>query len=157
MHRFNCSLGLSGPACDSVAVGDAAATPPSGTDALTQQQHHNLCPVLCENQLGSYSCACEFLPVAADTKFFDVNQVCNGFCAESVALNGCSCGRVALPPVPVHRSAKFLVDGECNGNCTPPSVSVETTTEPDWDSLCVTLCKLGEGGALCNCDKPPFV
>lgn len=32
----------------------------------------------------------------------------------------------------------------------------KTTTTPDWKELCQNLCRIGEGGALCNCDLPPF-
>ncbi|SPP84963.1 uncharacterized protein LOC117587096 [Drosophila guanche] len=32
----------------------------------------------------------------------------------------------------------------------------ETTATPDWNELCKSLCKTGDGGSLCNCDLSPF-
>lgn len=37
--------------------------------------------------------------------------------------------------------------------------AIETTTEsstPDWNRICVQLCRNGNGGILCRCDLPPF-
>ena len=31
------------------------------------------------------------------------------------------------------------------------------TTTPDWNQLCASLCKTGDGGSLCNCDLSPFL
>lgn len=31
-----------------------------------------------------------------------------------------------------------------------------TETTPDWNQLCASLCKTGDGGSLCNCDLSPF-
>lgn len=42
---------------------------------------------------------------------------------------------------------------------TIPTVPTTTTTvkpTPDWNELCQELCRVGEGGKLCNCDLPPF-
>lgn len=152
LNLHYCSLGLGGPGCYAVGgrltgggAGDAMAT-----QFLTEQQLHRLCPVLCENQVGSDTCACEFQTVdeTASPDLFDVDQVCNGFCAASVNLLGCRCGRAT-----VLRTVRETSSESGNGNMP----EIETTTEPDWASLCATLCQVGEGGALCNCDRPPFV
>lgn len=29
-------------------------------------------------------------------------------------------------------------------------------TTPNWKELCQSLCRIGEGGSLCNCDLLPF-
>lgn len=157
----NSSLGLSGPGCNSAVVGVATATPPKALRILTQQQLHQVCPVLCQNQLGSELCACEFLP-AAENQLWDVDQVCTGFCDAAVNLASCGCrDRLAKIPFtgesvettgPPDTTDNNIVDITTTTSTTRPT----TTTEPDWDSLCVSLCKMGEGGALCNCDKPPF-
>lgn len=151
-----------------VGAEDAVATQPRDTLRLTEPQLHRLCPVLCQNQVGSSSCACEFLQidpvVTKQESAIDLDQVCNGFCAESVNLSGCSCnGNVALqmqsritPRLLALREITVEEPGHV-GNVTVPDVEVETTTEPDWASLCETLCQMGDGGALCNCDKLPFV
>lgn len=39
---------------------------------------------------------------------------------------------------------------------TTTTTTQKTTTTPDWNELCQNLCRIGEGGALCNCDLPPF-
>ena len=39
----------------------------------------------------------------------------------------------------------------------PPSkTTAAAATTPDWTGICQNLCRTGEGGALCNCDLPPF-
>lgn len=38
---------------------------------------------------------------------------------------------------------------------TDSDVSTLTTT-PNWKEVCKDLCKIGEGGVLCNCDLPPL-
>lgn len=75
----------------------------------------------------------------------DLDSICDGFCAESVPVAGCNC-RLAMP--------RLQLDQLPKENTTEIA---ETTTEPDWASVCVQLCAMGDGGALCNCDKPPFV
>ncbi|KAG5676947.1 hypothetical protein PVAND_006741 [Polypedilum vanderplanki] len=35
------------------------------------------------------------------------------------------------------------------------STTTDSTT-PDWNRLCLQLCRTGTGGILCNCDLPPF-
>lgn len=129
-----------------------------------------VCPVLCDNQVtSSYPelCNCDELPVTKVA--MDVDAVCNAFCEVSVSLNGCSC--VAINEVVNDRKLRSLIrsqiiipvgaihyDGSGDGTgVLVDSTTTTTTTEPDWDSLCASLCKVGEGGALCNCDKPPFV
>lgn len=39
---------------------------------------------------------------------------------------------------------------------TTPSISASAETTPNWSELCDSLCKTGDGGALCDCDIPPF-
>ncbi|XP_034482597.1 uncharacterized protein LOC117788051 [Drosophila innubila] len=34
--------------------------------------------------------------------------------------------------------------------------SAADTDTPDWNEMCKTLCKTGDGGSLCNCDLSPF-
>lgn len=82
----------------------------------------------------------------------NVDDVCSAFCAESVPLGGCSCDAVSLERV--LRRIRPAIRAENYGGATE---GVETTTEPDWSNVCLSLCQIGEGGALCNCDKPPFV
>lgn len=45
--------------------------------------------------------------------------------------------------------------GALTSTTTVPTTT--TTGEPDWEQLCIQLCQVGEGGALCNCDRPPFI
>lgn len=46
---------------------------------------------------------------------------------------------------------------------TKPSTAAEVTSTPtikstpNWTELCEKLCRQGDGGALCNCDIPPFM
>lgn len=38
---------------------------------------------------------------------------------------------------------------------TPPTTTTVKPT-PDWSEVCQELCRVGDGGKLCNCDLPPF-
>lgn len=84
----------------------------------------------------------------------NVNDVCGAFCAQSVPLGGCNCGPVSLERVLPKIRPVIRADSAAT---TATTEAVETTTEPDWGNVCLALCQIGEGGALCNCDKPPFV
>lgn len=41
---------------------------------------------------------------------------------------------------------------------SPADIQASSTqpTTPDWNRLCATLCRQGNGGILCNCDLAPF-
>lgn len=54
-----------------------------------------------------------------------------------------------FPPQPNVPVAPYesLIDPQANP--IPP-------TTPDWNRLCLTLCRQGTGGILCNCDLAPF-
>lgn len=37
------------------------------------------------------------------------------------------------------------------------TIDDQTSTTPNWSEVCKDLCKKGEGGVLCNCDRPPLM
>lgn len=39
---------------------------------------------------------------------------------------------------------------------TTPTTTTTVIPTPDWKELCQELCRVGDGGKLCNCDLPPF-
>lgn len=103
------------------------------------------------NYLGFPKCACQLIETVTKTeiKQQNFNTVCELFCDFNITIDGCSkCG--------VHQFAgidKVI----SNSKVDQESSSTESSeTEPDWDAICLHLCKIGEGGVLCNCDLPPF-
>lgn len=86
---------------------------------------------------------------------------CAAFCdRENVALTDCgSCKHTVnteavkdVPPI------NYMVDEATNDAAANDGAKSagESETTPDWNELCVSLCKTGDGGSLCNCDLSPF-
>lgn len=132
------------------------ATPPLVTVALLRKLR-KMCPVLCSNEVTSLwpdLCACDH-STSKSKPVMDMDAICNAFCEQSMVLNGCLCEPAPSPPRH-HHSKNPMIRGPSGieGSGDGGGGQVETTTEPDWEQLCASLCRVGEGGALCNCDKP---
>jgi hypothetical protein len=92
-------------------------------------------------------CHCDANAATATTS---QDEICRAFCQHNnVTLHGCS---------ECHQPQSETVKMRFYDLTTPAGdpVTANETTAPDWDKLCVDLCKVGEGGNLCNCDLPPF-
>lgn len=77
------------------------------------------------------------------------NDVCNAFCEHNnITLNGCSECITDVEAVKEKQGREVYA---------APNVTPTTSTTPNWDELCITLCKKGDGGVLCNCDLPPLL
>lgn len=98
------------------------------------------------------------------------NKICSKFCrSQHFTLRGCS--KCALeshyfPPLRSHEDHSFLqsqynADAQeiKSGQEQIKSLSFDipvTDPTPDWNRLCLQLCRQGTGGILCNCDLAPF-
>ncbi|XP_017862333.1 PREDICTED: uncharacterized protein LOC108613404 [Drosophila arizonae] len=94
-------------------------------------------------------------------------RLCRSFCHQRQrALNGCSpCqlldvldGARTEQSVTTHGSgagAGAAASGVRRAAMLPKAITEDDGT-PDWDEVCKTLCKTGDGGSLCNCDLSPF-
>lgn len=130
-------------------------------------------------------CPVKIVPAAYTYKQAEKDRICFDFCRfHHVTLRGCSrCpfetkenkrpsknNVAALPPpppphpplfapilfesAPVRQNANFLqFDSPAEA---PGQASTAAPTTPDWNLLCVQLCRRGTGGILCNCDLAPF-
>lgn len=84
-------------------------------------------------------------------------NVCAIICDfNSVTLTGCTpCNRDKNDEYMILENVKTLNQQQPQ---VVPYGAIENTTPitPDWNQLCASLCKTGDGGSLCNCDLSPF-
>ncbi|XP_075160776.1 uncharacterized protein LOC142233662 [Haematobia irritans] len=115
-----------------------------------------ICPELCGLQLGDDVCTCKnWLNGEHTTKLATMrkeNNICSIFCdIQHVTLTGCSpCAKSDA----THQTPTTLANMEKLRGSSITGFDEETT--PDWNELCASLCKTGDGGSLCNCDLSPF-
>ncbi|XP_064545701.1 uncharacterized protein LOC135433519 [Drosophila montana] len=92
-------------------------------------------------------------------------RLCKSYCHQRRrTLNGCSPCQLldVLDEVSTEQSVTTHGSGEGKARLTevPAMVKIEASSAddgtPDWDEMCKTLCKTGDGGSLCNCDLSPF-
>jgi hypothetical protein len=143
------------------------------------------CKVLCENGLGGSQCACgigkswTFAGYQQGTGILqERNSICSIYCRENQKrIEGCSAcpleARRYRPPVmhinrlptvpPPPKLNREIVNQQILMMQQFGNIQTETTsalptesTTPDWNKLCIQLCRNGQGGVLCNCDLPPF-
>jgi hypothetical protein len=78
-------------------------------------------------------------------------SVCQAFCQHNnITLKGCrNCVNLKLSNALLLSKMLYFEEPETQATTLDPE-------EPDWDKVCIDLCKIGEGGTLCNCDLPPF-
>lgn len=131
-------------------------------------------------------CPVKIVAAAFTYRQAEKDRICFDFCRfHHVTLRGCSrCpfetketrrplknNVAALPPPPppqqpmfapihfesspVRQNNNFLqFDSPADAPGQAPSTAAPTT--PDWNLLCIQLCRRGTGGILCNCDLAPF-
>ncbi|XP_013103578.2 uncharacterized protein LOC106084442 [Stomoxys calcitrans] len=117
-----------------------------------------MCPQLCGLHFGDDVCTCKnWLNGNYDAKMEithdDETNVCAIFCDfKHVTLTGCSpCDKSET----TDQTPQITLDKvEAMGKSIIMGFDEETT--PDWNELCASLCKTGDGGSLCNCDLSPF-
>ncbi|XP_031619691.1 uncharacterized protein LOC116338511 [Contarinia nasturtii] len=155
-----CGAGYGGPTCGKLCNAE------NGNQ--TQEKKYksaNLCSVLCDFGLGGKNCNCgkNQLKPPKNTK-----DICNAICRElNLSVDGCS--KCISLPHSYHKKPSSAVFNfnDINESATDESVTttedsasittIDTTPDtPDWNVVCIELCKKGEGGALCNCDLPPL-
>lgn len=137
----NCRAGLGGAPCLAYChSSDKPSLLPTFGD-----NKNEICKDLCSLQLGDVSCDCspkEVAPVAFSNMTIQYelrNKVCGSFCE--------------------HGGATLIGCNNCQQDGNKMKISKRATAEsttPDWKELCASLCKTGDGGALCNCDLAPF-
>ncbi|XP_037933175.1 uncharacterized protein LOC119667903 [Teleopsis dalmanni] len=152
-----CGAGLGGVPCASICTTNSAA--------LSKQQlafnllHPNkilICQDLCKLQLGDDVCDCKRNTAIKPISEKELNGVCDTFCTYNKAtLTGCSlCQQVTLSDIQQRiGDEKPLLKVQRD---TEEAEAAADDTTPDWNELCVSLCKTGDGGSLCNCDLSPF-
>ncbi|XP_034111563.1 uncharacterized protein LOC117572667 [Drosophila albomicans] len=107
------------------------------------------------------------------------DRLCSSFCYQRRrTLNGCSpCQLLSVSDEEKDEKEKEKVSAVQNaashGSGDGASLTMTATMQlavkpqaeiagrdasetPDWDEVCKTLCKTGDGGSLCNCDLSPF-
>ncbi|XP_077292387.1 uncharacterized protein LOC143915563 [Arctopsyche grandis] len=97
-----------------------------------------VCPVLCDNNLGQPICGCRVKNVTVDWP-----SVCDAFCrSNAYQLSGC-------PPCQIE-----LMDLEMDAVTSSAEYS---NMQEFWIEWCHYQCKKGDGGAACNCDLAPLM
>ncbi|XP_055845238.1 uncharacterized protein LOC129911452 [Episyrphus balteatus] len=163
-----CGAALGGgpcaPYCTSVTV--PVSVQKSNAEVLLSPNKDVICEDLCALKLGGNVCTCS--TIVSPRSIQDRNQVCQTFCINnSETLAGCSlCNKIqplrdwttedmmpnkSIPSGDPSKNTDFSV----SANSINPAATAGATT-PDWDALCVSLCKTNDGGSLCNCDLSPF-
>jgi len=171
-----CGAGFGGPTC-----GNHCFSSPRSANTTEYEKYKslNLCPVLCDFDLGGRNCDCG---QKSSKPPRNAKEFCNAACQRfNLSIKGCSkClsetkGSDYSTPGSIPSNA---TDSNANhtGSMTtsskpttvmattqPPTTtsfttisSTTTSASPDWSAVCIDLCKKGEGGALCNCDLPPL-
>lgn len=136
-----CINGLGADSC--VALFEAAVpanlTRKSGGKHSGAKPRSAVCPVLCDNGLGYPLCRCRQLLPRPPTNW---TAVCDAFCAlQGVTVYGC--GECKNQDIILRTQTKTVTTFEA------------AETEEDWDALCHSLCKQGDGGLACSCDIIP--
>ncbi|CAH0717021.1 unnamed protein product, partial [Brenthis ino] len=138
-----CHSGLGGSVCgstcqDMLPVGlESALSNVNRTDEQYGYPRVNVCPVLCANGLGQPLCNCQN---EISTEDVDWSAVCGIFCnVEKYVLQGCP-----------------VCDDANKQQIQLAHLRVLNTIE-GWQSWCNLQCRQGQGGAACNCDRPPFL
>ncbi|KAF5279654.1 hypothetical protein FQA39_LY18258 [Lamprigera yunnana] len=103
-----------------------------------------ICPILCENQLGFPLCQCPFYTVQNKKKSSFIT-VCKSFCTiYGYQVHGCQTCDVYL---------EYFQDEQKNHIEHSP---VKKQANIDWDLWCKQQCSVNNGGSACNCDILPF-
>ncbi|KAM7355197.1 uncharacterized protein ACRADG_001355 [Cochliomyia hominivorax] len=121
-------------------------------DDIMDSKKDLICPELCGLQLGDDVCTCkDYITnnVDAYMKAEQKTNVCAIICDyTSVTLTGCTpCNRV--------KTNEYTLWNKPNEREQVVPYEAMGAT-PDWNQLCASLCKTGDGGSLCNCDLSPF-
>lgn len=126
------------------------------------------------------NCPVRIIPAASVFKKIDKARICFDFCRyHQVTLRGCSTcpfedmnkkpWKINAAPVPSSTARAIAQIDFFSDQLHSPFVAFESPsdsmiqatttgapTTPDWNRLCVQLCRQGTGGILCNCDLAPF-
>ncbi|KAM8709822.1 hypothetical protein ACLKA7_016600 [Drosophila subpalustris] len=95
------------------------------------------------------------------------DRLCSSFCHQRRrTLHGCSPCQLLSISEEVSTEQRVTTHGSGAGANVIPTFQlamgkIEASAEadedtPDWNEMCKTLCKTGDGGSLCNCDLSPF-
>ncbi|XP_037908962.1 uncharacterized protein LOC119650352 [Hermetia illucens] len=163
-----CRAGLGGPPCGPQCDNITETYTDRLSEAanyLLQDNRDDICNILCSIDLGQTSCTC-MVRSRIPAERLERDTVCKTFCERGkVALPGCSpCTHQSVindssGGTPSENSkVQTASQTQPQSGKTMESLALNSTpsTTPDWNEYCLTLCKIGEGGSLCNCDLPPF-
>ncbi|CAG9133625.1 hypothetical protein JYU34_001312 [Plutella xylostella] len=142
-----CSAGLGGDTCGApcqelLPVGLRAALQgaPNASESYHGHPRTAVCPTLCANRLGEPLCNCH-AQEHEEPEHTDWAGVCRAFCvADRYILGGCPTCEMTTPETLMSKSTHSRI----------------LTTNDGWFAWCDVQCRLGQGGAACNCDKAPF-
>lgn len=135
---------------------------PKSVDGKVKILNANFVLAKCEQLTGSQNASqCK----GVDTVKSYGDRLCSSFCHQRRrTLQGCSpCQLLSvLDEVSTEQSmtshgsgtgAKVMAMQLATGNIEASAADADT---PDWNEMCKSLCKTGDGGSLCNCDLSPF-
>lgn len=151
-----CGAGLGGPPCgpqcDEVKQNQSSTSKPN---TILDPNRIAICDTLCKLNMGGSTCQCTDKQIQQRTNTKQSDEVCNSFCVENkITISGCSTCSAKTSSSKTAVLGAVAVKPAADEEVAQSSTTDGTT--PNWDEVCVSLCKIGEGGALCNCDLPPF-
>ncbi|EDV97680.1 uncharacterized protein LOC6556452 [Drosophila grimshawi] len=94
------------------------------------------------------------------------SRLCSSYCHQRQrTISGCSPCQLLGVLDEVSKEQGVTTHGSGEGDARQAvqvakgmeQASEADTDTPDWDEMCKTLCKTGDGGSLCNCDLSPFL
>jgi len=161
-----CGAGLGGPTCGEPTCNEIKKEASlkynitEKANQLLENKSEEICQDLCQHQLGDDICACgkRIHLIDNDNNFSEIdsndililehNQICQSFCKyNDITITGCS---------KCSKDNDDDIDEKEISSITEIIQTKLTPTTPNWEKICKELCKSGDGGSLCNCDKPPF-
>ncbi|XP_055382162.1 uncharacterized protein LOC129612536 [Condylostylus longicornis] len=170
-----CGAGLGGPTCGIQPtcneIKEEASKKyniTSKANRLLENNVESICQDLCKYQLGDEICSCgkrvfqisesnelNDFESGGDSNLWGRNQICHTFCQyNDITITGCSiCSK---DNIITESTGSTIIITTTTSSSSVDGKQKTIPTTPNWEKVCKDLCKSGDGGSLCNCDKPPF-